>query len=1271
MKTNKLFKRVWVLVLPFLTTLSAILFAGESAALTMRKPVQGAAFTAPASVLIEVVAVDPDGDIRLVEFFANGQFIGKSEHLTRDAVIPGAPREHILEWNNVAAGSYSLVAKANSTAGLRVESAPVSITVHPPDPGLVLIPAGAEWRHWNRRTAPGVNWNQVDFNDTEWLLGRAELGYGDGDEVTRTEGAALDVRPVSAYFRHSFDISNPESYTSLVLNLVRDDGAIVYLNGRQILRNNMPDGPVTPETLAVSTVGGDDERLFRRFELPSSFLQTGRNLLGVEVHQVNISSSDLSFNLELKGSTEPVPETPVVSITATDADAAESGLLTAIFPGKFLITRTGLVERPLTVYVAYEGTATMGLDYSELPRQVVIREGARSAELTVLPKNDGVVEGTERVVAKILPPPEGTPYSVDTQLPPAVVEIRDADQSTLPIVSIAATTPETSEPSPLARVAPGVFTLSRTGDPTTALTVYLAVGGTANPESDYQALPQVVTFEAGATSTKLLVSALDDELVEPDETVVAELIYPPDLSPALPKYAIDRERRVARVIIHDSDVATAATLQITSPPSGAVFALGAPIEIKATAIDPKGYIPRVEFYASDRLIGVSEIAFFTAPDPGTPIHHSFLWKGAPLGRHVLTARAKDSAGNSVVSPPVEITVTDSLPPQQVVLGIEMRDSVAAEVGSNGVPDPAVFVIRRTGGPTDVAVTALYSLTGTASNGVDYLSLSGQVHLPAGRLAVEVVIKPIPDKALEGDETVLVSLEAPNCIAIAPPPPECYTFPELPPVKAIIKDHTGNLPPTVAITQPRDGAVFTVGQVIQVSALARDPDAPTSPESPVARLEIFADEVLLGSTTLPELTVSWNVAKPGSHTLVAKATDHAGAITRSAPVRIMVVEVDTVAFVKRELPAGYLPGRTFTVHLFAAPPHGTSAYAVEDQPPTGWPVTTISHEGVFDAATGKVKFGPFLDGNSRTLSYQVTPPSTASGRYEFSGSSAANATSYPIAGDRIISGQSALHPADADADNNLVLAEVTAYAAAWKEGVRWETGPVPIPLNFVTRAGSLWRNGEKYIFDPLAGTPPLCWIPPNLVRQGFENVGSATRSIIGSQQPGAPLDVRITITPGAESSAYALLERVPHDWTVSTISGEGHYDPEHGLIRWGLFLDALPRVFEYRATPPAGVATVAELTGVISVDGIVQEIHGQTSVVASNEGTALALPEIVKDSNGGVVLQLSGPVGQRCVLEGSTDLLTWEVIESVFLPDGVLQVADSPAASQKYYRLRVQ
>jgi hypothetical protein len=91
-----------------------------------------------------------------------------------------------------------------------------------------------------------------------------------------------------------------------------------------------------------------------------------------------------------------------------------------------------------------------------------------------------------------------------------------------------------------------------------------------------------------------------------------------------------------------------ATLTIHAPTGGESFSAPARITISATAVDPKGYISHVEFFEGERRIGFSQIDFIRAPDPGTPIEHTLEWTNVPPGTYRLTARAKDTNGETIV-----------------------------------------------------------------------------------------------------------------------------------------------------------------------------------------------------------------------------------------------------------------------------------------------------------------------------------------------------------------------------------------------------------------------------------------------------------------------------------------------------------------------------------------------------------------------------------------------------------------------------------------------
>jgi len=54
----------------------------------------------------------------------------------------------------------------------------------------------------------------------------------------------------------------------------------------------------------------------------------------------------------------------------------------------------------------------------------------------------------------------------------------------------------------------------------------------------------------------------------------------------------------------------------------------------------------------------------------------------------------------------------------------------------------------------------------------------------------------------------------------------------------------------------------------------------------------------------------------------------------------------------------------------------------------------------------------------------------------------------------------------------VLGVLDVLCAAWKLGQVWETGPNPIPIDYVTRAGFLWKTGEAYRDN--GGELPAAW-----------------------------------------------------------------------------------------------------------------------------------------------------------------------------------------------------
>lgn len=165
----------------------------------------------------------------------------------------------------------------------------------------ILIPQTSVWKYLDDGTDPGTQWKDLNFDDNSWSSGQGELGYGDGDEnTTLSYGGNSQNKYITYYFRKKFELpASGFEALSYILNIKRDDGAIVYVNGQEVIRTNMPDGIITNTTLASSAIGGSEESAFNSYPLDSTLFQSGMNIIAVEVHQGNVTSSDISFDLEL------------------------------------------------------------------------------------------------------------------------------------------------------------------------------------------------------------------------------------------------------------------------------------------------------------------------------------------------------------------------------------------------------------------------------------------------------------------------------------------------------------------------------------------------------------------------------------------------------------------------------------------------------------------------------------------------------------------------------------------------------------------------------------------------------------------------------------------------------------------------------------------------------------------------------------------------------------------------------------------------------------
>lgn len=242
----------------------------------------------------------------------------------------------------------------------------------------ILIAPGASWKFHDKGVSLGTAWSAAAFDDSAWSQGNAQLGYGDSDEATVLAFGSSTNRYPTYYFRRTFTVANLSSISALTLRYLRDDGAVIYVNGVEVVRSNMPAGAISYTTLASAAIGNADETTWLQTPLDKSVLVTGTNVIAVEIHQQAVTSSDVSFDLELRATLPPTAPT-VTLISPAQSSTTNS---TAVVFSANATAPNGLVSATLLV-----GTAPKTVTFSG---PVQIEDAQMTADTPTVPNGTGL-----------------------------------------------------------------------------------------------------------------------------------------------------------------------------------------------------------------------------------------------------------------------------------------------------------------------------------------------------------------------------------------------------------------------------------------------------------------------------------------------------------------------------------------------------------------------------------------------------------------------------------------------------------------------------------------------------------------------------------------------------------------------------------------------------------------------------------------------------------------------------------------------------------------
>lgn len=205
--------------------------------------------------------------------------------------------------NYRAAKDVSMDASITATLGTPPPP-PADVEPEPPAGPAALVEPGSTWSYlFDNAASIPADWTTSAARVDDWTSGAAPFGYGTHSSlVTNIDVPAGQTRPLTSYYRRDFEVADPGAIDRLLLETRADDGVVVYLNGVEVVRSNMPSGAVGPGTYATSAVGTAVALAAPVVaELPSDLLVAGTNTIAVEVHANYRAAKDVSMDLTLTG----------------------------------------------------------------------------------------------------------------------------------------------------------------------------------------------------------------------------------------------------------------------------------------------------------------------------------------------------------------------------------------------------------------------------------------------------------------------------------------------------------------------------------------------------------------------------------------------------------------------------------------------------------------------------------------------------------------------------------------------------------------------------------------------------------------------------------------------------------------------------------------------------------------------------------------------------------------------------------------------------------
>lgn len=422
--------------------------------------------------------------------------------------------------------------------------------------------------------------------------------------------------------------------------------------------------------------------------------------------------------------------------------------------GSFKLALPGLYsfKQDMTVTYTVSGTAVPGADYTTLSGSATLVGGQNSVLVTVPVLNDALIEGDEMVIITPQPVTAGgdnfSAGKADT------VMIIDDDDDNL-IVGVDTSDRDAGEAGDTAAFRVKLPDGTAASAP---VTVNYTIDGTATNGTDYVSLSGTVVIPVDSNGVSIPVNVLDDNLVEGIETLSITLM---GVTSTLP-FIIDTDADTASVNIHDDDNINMDIVVGTSIAAGAEPAIAAEFTVSLASGNNTSVPITVTFHTAGTATSGTD---YTALSGTVTI---------PAGSSSAAVSVPVLDDNLIEGDETVILVLDGVTADlPFVVGAQKQDTVIINdddnVNMNVVitatkdrgeePNiPGEFTVSLASGKTTlVPITVAYTVSGTATAGADYTTLSGTVTIPANSSGITFPVPVLNDTIAETGETVIVRL----------------------------------------------------------------------------------------------------------------------------------------------------------------------------------------------------------------------------------------------------------------------------------------------------------------------------------------------------------------------------------------------------------------------------------------------------------------------------------------------------------------------------------